>query len=273
VHGGGGNVLIYRELSRHLGSDYPFYGLQARGLDGDSDYLTTTETMAESYLREIRELQPEGPYYLGGSCMGGQVAVEIAQRLVRDGQQVNLLFVIDTHNFNGVPPQFSFKQRVGNLGLKIKFHSSNVLQLGLKSQIFYLTEKSKIALRRETERLRIMIVHLFKLNPHRDVVKGTHEEFIEDINDRAFLAYVPSLYPGKMTICKPRRNYAFLRDPFNGWGEIAAGGLEIIELPSNPGGIFIEPYVQTLAQKLKEQIDQAVPDGAEIPAAREAVLP
>jgi pyochelin synthetase len=272
VHGGGGNVLIYRELARYLGADYPFYGLQARGLDGSSDYLTTTEAMAESYLREIRELQPEGPYYLGGFCMGGQVALEMAQRLVREGQQVNLLFVIDAHNFNGVPPQFSLKEKVGNLGQKIKFHSLNVLQLDLKGQIDYLTEKFKIALRREIERLRIKVVHLLKLNPHRDVVMGTREEFLEDINDRAFLAYVPGVYPGKMTICKPRRNYAFLRDPFNGWGEIAVGGLEIIELPSNPGGIFLEPYVQTLAEKLKEQIDQAISNGAEILDPPEAVF-
>jgi pyochelin synthetase len=271
VHGGGGNVLIYRDLSRHLGSDYPFYGLQARGLDGSGDYLTTTEAMAESYLREMRALQPEGPYYLGGFCMGGQVAVEMAQRLVRDGQQVNLLFVIDTHNFNGVPPKFTLKEKMGNLGEKIKFHSWNVMHLGAKGQIAYLIEKSKIALRREIERARIKIVHLFKLNPHRDV-SGTQEQFIEDINDRAFLAYVPGVYPGKMTICKPRRNYSFLRDPFNGWGQIAAGGLEIIELPSDPGGIFLEPYVQTLAQKLKEQIDRAASSGAETPVARDSAV-
>jgi thioesterase domain-containing protein len=42
--------------------------------------------MAE-VICEIQELQAEGPYYLGGFCMGGQVAVEIAQRLVQDGQQ------------------------------------------------------------------------------------------------------------------------------------------------------------------------------------------
>jgi len=113
-----------RELSRHLGADYPFYGLQARGVDGSNDYLTTTEAMAESYLREMRELQLKGPYYLGGFCMGGQVAFEMARRLAQDGQQVKLLFVIDTHNFNGVPPQLSLKEKVGHLGQKIKFHSS-----------------------------------------------------------------------------------------------------------------------------------------------------
>src|ERR1700730_17820803 len=272
VHGGGGNVLIYRELGRHLGSDYPFYGLQARGLDGSGDYLTTTESMAENYLREIRELQPEGPYYLGGFCMGGQIAFEMAQRLVRDGQQVNLLFVIDAHNFNGIPPKFTLRERVGNLGHKIKFHSLNVWELSLKSQVDYLVEKTKIAFRPEVERLRIKFILFFNLNPHRDVMRGTREEFIEDINDRAFLAYMPDVYPGKMTICKPRRNYAFLRDPYNGWGHIALGGLEVIELPSNPGGIFLNPYVQTLAEKLKEQIDHAAAKSAEIHDPPEAVL-
>jgi hypothetical protein len=128
------------------------------------------------------------------------------------------------------------------------------------------------SLRREIERLRIKLVHLFKMSPHRDVVLGTQEEFTEDINDRAFLAYVSCACPGKMTICKPRRNYSFLRDPFNGWGGIAAGGLDVIELPSDPGGIFIEPYVQTLAEKLKVQIDQAASIGAEVPDPPEAVL-
>ena len=81
VHGGGGNVLIFRELARLAWPrTIPFYGLQARGLDGSDDYLTTVEAMAAALPgRDSRELQPEGPYYLGGFCMGGQVAYEMAQ--------------------------------------------------------------------------------------------------------------------------------------------------------------------------------------------------
>src|SRR2546427_9701762 len=45
VHGAGGNVLLYRELAQHLGSDYPFYGLQSQGLDGRQPYLTRVEDM------------------------------------------------------------------------------------------------------------------------------------------------------------------------------------------------------------------------------------
>jgi hypothetical protein len=123
------------------------------------------------------------------------------------------------------------------------------------------------------ERVRIKISHIFKLNSHRDV-SGPEQEFLEDINDRAFLAYVPDVYPGKMTICKPRRNYSFLRDPYNGWGAVAAGGIEIIDLPSDPGGIFLDPYVQTLAERLKEQIDKAASTTAvdeEVPVSAEAL--
>jgi hypothetical protein len=115
------------------------------------------------------------------------------------------------------------------------------------------------------------MVHLFKLNPDRDVM-GPRERFLERINDRAFLAHVPGVYPGKVTICKPRRNYAFLRDPFNGWAAIAARGLEVVELPCDPGRAFVEPYVQILAQKFKEQIDKAVSNNSEIPDPPEPVL-
>src|ERR1022692_1664380 len=67
-HGAGGNVLIYRDLSRHLGLDQPFYGLQAQGLDGSRPPLTTIEEMAALYVKEIRRSQPHGPYFLGGYC-------------------------------------------------------------------------------------------------------------------------------------------------------------------------------------------------------------
>src|SRR5579872_2134235 len=74
MHGAGGNVLIYRDLSKHLGADQPFYGLQARGLDGKSELLTTIEDMATAYVDEIVRFFPEGPYFVGGYCGGGTIA-------------------------------------------------------------------------------------------------------------------------------------------------------------------------------------------------------
>ena len=255
VHGGGGNVLIYKDLAKHLGEDYPFYGLQARGLDGSGDYLTTVEAMADSYLAELQELQPEGPYFIGGFCMGGQIAFEIARKLVEKGQQVNLLVLIDSHNFNGRPLQWTLREKARNTTEKIGFHFSNILKLSLGEQFAYFREKSQFALRRKLGKLRVRINHILGRNPHRDV-SGAIEQDIEAINDRAYFRYSPGVYPNKLTLFRPQRNYAFLRDPMNGWETVVAGGMELIDLPVDPGGIFVEPYVRFLAEKLRERIDR-----------------
>jgi hypothetical protein len=65
-------------------------------------------------------------------------------------------------------------------------------------------------------------------------------------------------YPGKVTLFRPRRNYSFLRDPQMGWAGFAAGGLEIVELPVNTGGRFVEPYVRNLAENLRNRLDGAL---------------
>lgn len=96
VHGAGGNVLMYQKLARYLGEDQPVYGLQARGLDGKENPLTQVEDMASLYLQEIQEIQPKGPYFLGGLSFGGMVSFEIAQKLQTQGQAVALLALIDT---------------------------------------------------------------------------------------------------------------------------------------------------------------------------------
>src|SRR5881394_1358060 len=122
VHGGGGNVLLFRDLAHRLGSDYPFYGLQSQGLDGKGNYLRNVTEMASHYLDEIRELQPSGPYYLGGFCMGGSVAYEIAQKLLELNQEVRMLVMFDSYNHNGTPPQMSFRSRLRYLRQKAQFH-------------------------------------------------------------------------------------------------------------------------------------------------------
>src|SRR5205807_4621015 len=88
VHAVGGNVLEYYDLARHLGSDQPFYGLQSQGLDGKQAPLTRIEEMAAYYIKEIRKVQPEGPYAVGGRSFGGIVAFEMACQLHAQGQEV-----------------------------------------------------------------------------------------------------------------------------------------------------------------------------------------
>jgi acyl transferase domain-containing protein/thioesterase domain-containing protein len=91
-----GNVLNLRHLAVLMGSERPVYGLQARGLIGEDDPHQSMPEAAADYIAEMRQVQPEGPYLLGGFSGGGITAYEIAQQLEAAGQEVALLTLLDT---------------------------------------------------------------------------------------------------------------------------------------------------------------------------------
>ena len=254
VHGGGGNVLLFRDLARHLGSEIPFYGLQSQGLDAVRGRLPTIEEMATQYLKEIRELQPEGPYHLGGFCMGGTVAYEIAQRLHAQDQDVRVLALFDTNNHNGTAPQMSFGNRVRYLAQKTRFHWTNVMQLSTRERWAYCAQKLIAARAREVDRISTKLANTWQV-----LIKSPDSAsvgiFLEDVNEQAGYAYRPQVYPGKITLFRPRRNYSFLKDRQMGWAGYGAKGLEVVELPVDPGGMFMHPFVRDLAEKLRDCLE------------------
>ena len=91
VHRAEGNVLLYRDLAAHLGSDQPVYGLQSAGLDGKTPIEGDFARVARRYIKEIQSVQSTGPYMLGGYCLGGTLALEMARQLL-----LLRLFQLDT---------------------------------------------------------------------------------------------------------------------------------------------------------------------------------
>ncbi len=91
-----GNVLNLRHLAQLIGGDRPFYGLQARGLLGDQAPHDTLPEAARDYIAEMRQVQPNGPYMLGGFSGGGLTAWEMARQLQEAGEQVSVLVLLDT---------------------------------------------------------------------------------------------------------------------------------------------------------------------------------
>ncbi|MFW8635527.1 type I polyketide synthase [Cribrihabitans pelagius] len=91
-----GNVLNLRHLALLVGRDRPVYGLQAKGLTGGETPHDRIEDAAASCLEEIRGIQPEGPYLLGGFSGGGITAYEMAQQLKAAGQETAALILLDT---------------------------------------------------------------------------------------------------------------------------------------------------------------------------------
>ena len=94
VHGGAGSTLFLHGLARRLANDQPFYAFEPEGLNGQAMTRTTVEEMASAYIAAMREVQPEGPYWIGGYCFGGIVAVEMAQQLRRCGDEVEMVALL-----------------------------------------------------------------------------------------------------------------------------------------------------------------------------------
>lgn len=122
IHGGGFNVLVYRDLAINLGADQPVYGLQAQGLYGRGGVKSNRlEEIAADYIKEIRSVQPTGPYYLSGLSNGGNIALEMAQQLQAEGEQVALLAMFDTYGPDGISLLPPLPRLLSSIGYVIRY--------------------------------------------------------------------------------------------------------------------------------------------------------
>lgn len=82
-------------LPDHLGEEQPVYALMAHGINGKRTPYKNLGEITAHYIREIRNVQPSGPYFLGGFCWGGLAAFEVAHQMLQHGDDVSLLFVVE----------------------------------------------------------------------------------------------------------------------------------------------------------------------------------
>ncbi|MFT9669703.1 beta-ketoacyl synthase N-terminal-like domain-containing protein [Streptomyces rhizosphaericola] len=100
IHGALAGVESYRTIAARI--DRPFHGIQARGLLSEDAPIEGVTAMAEHYTGIIRSVQPEGPYDVGGFCLGGIVAYEVTRRLQEQGQDVASLTMVDSPDGTGL---------------------------------------------------------------------------------------------------------------------------------------------------------------------------
>jgi aspartate racemase len=257
VHAAGGNVLEYHELARLLGPDQPFYGLQARGLDGNQPPHTTIKDMATHYITELREVQSEGPYLIGGRSSGGTIAFEMACQLRANGEQVALLALLDSYPagyFKLLPGSGSYWQRAQRQLRKIQSHSQNLQQLTAAAKLRYVLAKVKYAPAKTKHKVYRRAYKIYQRigRPLPGVLKN-----IEEINFAAVKDYVPQVYPGRATLFLASDDLTASYDVEVGWQGLVAGGLEKVRISGNHLDIVKEPHVRTLAEKLRTCLDRA----------------
>jgi amino acid adenylation domain-containing protein len=243
VHGLGGNVLEFSDLARRLDDDQPFYGLQSQGLDGKQPLLASVQEMAVHYLKEMRELQPVGPYFLGGRSLGGTIAFEMARQLRADGHEVALLALLDTY-----PAQPArFVRRLAG-------HATNLRGLSLSEKFGYIVQKTRFVPRKIKGRVwRAIYDSLQKLG--RTLPRALHR--VTEFNSFAAHRYLPQTYDGHVTLFWACEDLRASNDPVACWRALAVGGLEVQKIPGDHLNIIKEPHVAELANKLTDCLQRA----------------
>jgi thioesterase domain-containing protein/acyl carrier protein len=253
VHGAEGNILLYRELAEYLDSGYSVYGLQARGLNGAGYISETIEEMAADYIEAIKKVQPSGPYNVGGYCMGGTIAYEIAQQLTLNGDKVNNLFLIETYNacFNCASDKHEGESNA--LVENIKFHFDNIKKLSGSDKVKFIRQKSEVLKRRTFAKINSFSDAMgFNLKDDPGTSKLTFK--VRDINDKAQMDYTPETYSGKTVLLRPRVSYSAEPDPDFGWKDLINGEFKVYNLDLAPRGMLIEPFVKETAAIISNEL-------------------
>ena len=209
MNGGG---LYCCSLVQHFPSDRPFHALAPQGAEEGQPLLRTIEAMAVDHLRNLRAIQAEEPYLLGGYCNGGLVAYEMARRLNQLGQSVDLLVMLgieaDDTLFRSLWPEFDAEEY----------------------QSIY------------RQPMLVNMPGLDGLDPprRRQAVLGMYHLAIKN--------YFLLPYLGRVMVVWPAEQAAATQDPSHGWAAVA-GEVETQVIPGNHQ-TCVTYHVQVLAECL-----------------------
>ncbi|MBY6218110.1 SDR family NAD(P)-dependent oxidoreductase [Qipengyuania aquimaris] len=244
-----GNVLNLRHLANLIGADRPFYGLQARGLYGDDEPHETLSEAATDYIAEMQQVQPSGPYLIGGFSGGGLTAYEIAHQLEAAGEEVSLLVMLDTPL--PLPPALSRPDKT-------------LIKLGqFREKGFgYAVEWAKARYAWEVRRFR----SAEETEPEEALF---HNTAIETAFRNALTRYELKKWDGNLVLFRPpldrrwkvsdgryvsaAREYVFEDNEWGQWAE----NLTVIEVPGDHDSMVLEPNVRVLATEMRRCIEEA----------------
>jgi thioesterase domain-containing protein len=248
IHGILGNIVGFYRLAMLIGTERPVYGIQAQSLLAGQPALLRLEDQAAHYISEIRKIQPRGPYYLLGYCFGGMIALEIAQQLRAQGEQVEMLGLLDAYRRATVAKvQCNDSIRV-RLHRRIALYLANFAHLSLSEKVTYLPK------RLVTRTLRRIYGAAVSLGFHSvpSFLRST-----EDILRVAGVRYRPRPWPGPVTLFRAS-DQPDPRLPLDlGWAPLAEGGVEVFEVPGDHYSIFGEPNIQILAERLHARLERS----------------
>lgn len=259
MHSHGGNVLEYYPLAKYLEADQPVYALQARGLDGNIIKDQSFEDMAEAHLAELRSLQPEGPYFLGGYCLGGLLALEAAQQLSAAGEEVALVLLIQSINptYAYFRPDLTMFQRGWCRATKRVDLEIEYLRHRGANHILERCRRAWEIARARTE-IKFDSWSANGHSPQKPKSMAYTLEMLAIEHDKARVRYVPRPYSGPVVLFRASEQLSgLMTDSTLGWKDVLNGNFEIFEVPGHQETMLSDPNVSSLAEKVTPKLHAA----------------
>ncbi len=262
--GATGNAMYLYDLARSLGSEQPFYALESLGLDGQSVPYTKVEDMAAYYIHAIQEVQPQGPYLLGGHSFGGQVVVEMAQQLQKQGEEIALLVIFDSPAPLPRPKprelDWDDAQWLILLAETIEIWQQKKLEMSYDA-IQSLLPEEQLSYFKE----RLQAANLLPSDADLKPVRGLVEVF--KANRRAYYIVAEELSQIPIILFRASEVYRddtkseefsaeILQDSTWGWNQLSSIPPQVYTIPGNHMSMLAQPHVQVLAEQLKLCLDE-----------------
>jgi amino acid adenylation domain-containing protein len=255
-------------LPELIGIDRPLFSLEHQSQDGKRALYKEVETIAEHYLQEIRSVQAEGPYLLAGYSFGGVIAFEIAQKLLKENQEVALLALIDTLALKrrrdwGATMSFmpTFAQRLmfpfaiithtrGKLGSDGMRRTFGRLLTGVIGLVRDVGENNLNKMYRSMKRA-MCEAYVRLEHPIPPALRST---YILNVYEKAIKKYVPQPFSGRVVYFKSAMS---LSESANAWGFLVKGDFTVREIPGGHLDMRERRYVNLWAPGLKTELEKA----------------
>lgn len=247
VAGPGGTPMNLRPLALALGDDQPFYGLQMRGVDGQYPPHRDLCEMAAEFLRDIRAVQPHGPYFLAGYSTGGLAAYELAQQLRAAGESVGLVVLFDTQS---PAAPWSIVERL----------DAHLRSLRQRGAVGHLARRARACMRGEVGRLRrrwrARLAPLFPFQFRNDAVWVATEQAasryraLPYAGDVLLLAGDPEFDASAERSVRP--------SPTRSWSALVQGRFEVVRLSAGERELIDERACRMVAEALRSALRRAL---------------
>ena len=255
------NALGFVFLSRALSGTFPVYGLQSY-MDNDGLLAPFTqqeyEEKAREYIVAMREIQPEGPYFITGFCEGAHIAFEMARQLEAANVEVGMIAILDTWPVENTIDRNRFLIRNYGRVIRSFWRASN------RERLDMIHRKLRGTAAVQTKR-----VTLGKMARDPDYDPENRKVFSKMAEERYWPGkdFKPTVYNGDIVLIKVAyQPFHRIRDKSMGWKIRVKGSVEIVPVLGEHDLLLREPGASSVAQALEVRIDRYLAGKSKAPS-------